>query len=175
MKARRVVATRRTIVFRFLLKNSGLSVKATLRWMRNVLPLAFTRTRGSFFNVAALTRPRPTDRFTNRRPPSFHISPFPVLRSPAEGYIKDQAIRRCPAKPPRKIPHSAARCKRNLSARSASENRIAALRDQRTNRTNRTYRTHRTYRTIREDEPCARRWHCGPACLVCPVCLSPHL
>ena len=57
-----------------LSKISGLLRKATLRWMRNVLPLAFTRTRGSFFNVArlvaagwghpALPNLRHTDRLT---------------------------------------------------------------------------------------------------------------
>ena len=43
--------------------------------MRNVLPLAFTRTRGSFFNVAALARPRPTDRLT-----TVGLPPFTFLR-----------------------------------------------------------------------------------------------
>ena len=75
MKARRVVATRRTIVFRPI-KISGLYYEATLRWMRNVLPLAFTRTRGSFFNVAALTRPRHTDRLTTVGLPPFTFPRF---------------------------------------------------------------------------------------------------
>jgi hypothetical protein len=38
--------TRRTIVVRSI-KISGLSVEATLRWLRNVLPEAHTRVRGS--------------------------------------------------------------------------------------------------------------------------------
>ena len=40
------VTTRRTIVFHSI-KISGLSVEATLRWLRNVLPVAHTRARGS--------------------------------------------------------------------------------------------------------------------------------
>ena len=40
------VTTRRTIVVRSI-KISGLSVEATLRWLRNVLPEAHTRVRGS--------------------------------------------------------------------------------------------------------------------------------
>ena len=40
------VTTRRTIVVRSI-KISGLSVEATLRWLRNVLPETHTRVRGS--------------------------------------------------------------------------------------------------------------------------------
>ena len=40
------VTTQRTTVFHSI-KISGLSEKATLRWLRNVLPLAHTRARGS--------------------------------------------------------------------------------------------------------------------------------
>ena len=47
--------TRRTIVFRPI-KISGLSVEATLRWLRNVLPEAHTRVHGSC--CAALHRGR---------------------------------------------------------------------------------------------------------------------
>ena len=52
------VTTRRTIVVRSI-KISGLSVEATLRWLRNVLPEAHTRVRGSccvaLHRVAAVT------------------------------------------------------------------------------------------------------------------------
>ena len=57
--------------------------------MRNVLPLAFTRMRGSFFNVAAITRPRPNDRLTTVGHPPIPFSISGATES-AEGYIKDQ-------------------------------------------------------------------------------------
>ena len=67
------MTTRRTIVFRFCSWISGLSDEATVRWLRNVLPLAPIRVRGSVvslsigvYHAGCMILPmwRPTQRLT---------------------------------------------------------------------------------------------------------------
>ena len=49
---RRVITTRRTTVFHSI-KISGLSVEATIRWLRNVPPLARFRAHGGSLSLSA--------------------------------------------------------------------------------------------------------------------------
>ena len=84
--------TRRTIVVRSI-KISGLSVEATLRWLRNVLSEAHTRVRGSC--CVALHRGRRRSRVTALTLRSQQAATLPMWRPTrrvdARRYVKDQS------------------------------------------------------------------------------------
>ena len=71
--------TRRTLVFRSI-KISGLSEKATLRWLRNVLPLAHTRAHGSLRRTPSVW-PDVATGPAARCPPVCQGTAFPLRRN----------------------------------------------------------------------------------------------
>ena len=77
------VTTRRTTVFRLDIQISGLFDEATLRWLRNVLPFAHTRARGSVLShsigaASGRSKLRPSRRERDKARPDAATGPAAV-------------------------------------------------------------------------------------------------